>query len=367
MVTRQKQRDTIDDNNEYNESNAINESQSHQLQQVDWLQTLRNTQHQVVGAQDRLYWMLQLRDHIGSMTYTVLDYQLMLDLAVRLCDWVMINRISDILLNIDMDSISPQEYVKAVLTNAEVNVLLGNSSQALRTLECALLTQHHNADLLNSYQWVLDQYQPRLTSAHTVPNDYANDIALTPLELHHIDGFRCAYINQNSSRKSVAELCNLPIFNNDEEWLDWLHTCHHYSNYTVYAVIHSEWGFIGSVCLEVHHGVGFFYYWLGEDFQGYGFGPQAVDILFTMGTQEKGMTCCYATVYCDNHVSLKALKKIGFRHVPIKLAAPYSNTFLYYIGPDKPPQQWNNELQKLFVEMKSDYRLDVTQSRLLDY
>ncbi|ASA57323.1 GNAT family N-acetyltransferase [Vibrio gazogenes] len=191
------------------------------------------------------------------------------------------------------------------------------------------------------------------------------ELTLTLLEPHHIDSYRWAYTKQRDANKSVATLCNLPKFHNDDEWRNWLHTCRRYPNHYLYAVIHQEWGFIGSVCLEVFNGTGFFYYWLGEDFQGYGFGPQAVTILLKMGEQQKGMRCCYAKVYDHNLPSQKALTKIGFTALPIQVSSADNNEKWYYFGPDKTERQWRNELRKLIADMGSDYQIVATKEDLL--
>ena len=100
------------------------DDQSYQpLSRHDWLGALYHVQGQTIEVQDRLYWMLQLRYGFDFMTcvapYTVADYQLMLDLATRLCDWVMIVEISRVLLLLDSE-LSAVEYVKTVIISGVV-------------------------------------------------------------------------------------------------------------------------------------------------------------------------------------------------------------------------------------------------------
>ena len=63
-----------------------------------------------------------------------------------------------------------------------------------------------------------------------------------------------------------------------------------------------EWGFVGSVSLVMHGEVGFFYYWIGRDFQGYGIGPEAVQLLL-QAARERG----------DQQVVLSTAKNAGAR------------------------------------------------------
>ncbi|SHE43588.1 GNAT family N-acetyltransferase [Vibrio gazogenes] len=201
---------------------------------------------------------------------------------------------------------------------------LGDPRQASHILRCALLKHYNEREFGKYYDWI--QYNYINTKETTyLNNGSAGEITLTLLEPLHIDAYRWAYTKQSDANKSVATLCNLPDFHNDGDWLSWLHDCRHYPNHYLYAVIHQEWGFIGSVCLEVFNGTGFFYYWLGEDFQGYGLGPQAVTLLLNIGEQQKGMRCCYAKVYDHNLPSQKALTKIGFTALPIQVSSAANN------------------------------------------
>lgn len=381
MVALQKQSPVIE-SNAIEPHEKLEEEHCSTPSQQGWVLALRDAHRQPIYAEDRLYWMQQLRDyvyqntlsntelserHFDTAKYPVSDYLLMLDLAVRLCDWVMVDDISNTLLNLDADCLSNEQYSKVIVANAEACVQSGKSFQALQSVKCALLNQYQNAELLSCYRWV--QYHAERANQSSIPwQDYcASGIMLTPLESHHIDAYRWTYSKQSEGTASVADLCNLPNFSHDDDWLAWLQSCRHYHNHYLYAVIHQEWGFIGSVCLEVFNGTGFFYYWFGEDFQGYGFGPRAVAILLKLGEQHKGMTSCYAKVYDHNLYSQKALEKIGFSALPIYLAAPYDNELLYYFGPDKTQWQWRDELLTLFTDMGSDFKLEASRDYLLHY
>jgi len=331
----------------------------------DWLQQLSDIKCQQISAQDRRNWMLSLRDHVNHAAYTLADYWLMLDLAVRLCDWVMAIDISSRVLNTDTKWLTDELNIEALLINAQAHVQLGYPYLAIKPLQCGLLKYYDNKRLLNDYYWTQEQDQQAQKNAYSWHNYHAGQLSLTPLARHHLGAFRWAYIKQHSSKSSVAEQCNLPNFNSDDEWFNWLHACQHYPNHYVYGVVHQEWGFIGSVCLEVFQGVGFFYYWLGQDFQGYGFGPQAVSILLNIGKAQKSMHCCYAKVYDHNQASQKALVKIGFTPLPMTLVAPYDNELLYYWGAEKNQHNHRNELTTLFVDMGEQYKLQVTRDALL--
>jgi len=344
------------------------------------LQQFEQLQYQTIDTQDRLYWMLQLRDCFDHSTCAASNYKIMLTLAVRLSDWVMVIDIYQAAIKqneIKQNEIKPhekttssrpssvKEKITLTLDCAEAYVQLGVPAQAMNLLREALFQHYQNSTLFSYYSWAQQKNTSIQKSKIPWQDCSSKELQLIPLESHHIDAFRWTYSKQSTGNNSVAELCNLPKFQSNDDWLKWLQDCGHYQNHYLYTVIHQEWGFIGSVCLEVFNGTGFFYYWLGEDFQGYGFGPQAIDILLTLGQKHKNMACCYAKVYDYNIPSQKALNKIGFIPLPIKLAAPHQNEHLYYFGPTKNQRQYHQELNTLFTDMESDMHLEITRDSLL--
>lgn len=334
-----------------------------------WSAQLEQLQQQRIVSRERLQWMLQLRDALENNDFSVDDFQLMLDLAVRLCDWAIVIHLSHILLqsNTDLKQANQQSIQQENVAQdcAEAYVQMGVPAKAINRLRSALFQHYQNSDVFTCYRWAQRQLTKVQNSRFPWQDCRADELLLTPLEAHHIDAFRWVYSQYRSSEEddcredqSIAQLCNLPRFKNDQHWQNWLKRSQSDPNHYLFAVNHQEWGLIGSVSLEVFNGVGFFYYWLGEDFQGYGFGPKAVDILLTLGADYLDMHCCYAKVYDYNQPSQKALQKIGFKPLAFKVAEPYDNERLYYLGPDKTQQQWRDELIQLFDDMESDLELE---------
>lgn len=172
---------------------------------------------------------------------------------------------------------------------------------------------------------------------------------LTPMQPEHLHGFAWQF-----SDASIATLCNLPTFLSDQHWLDWLDVSRTTSGQYLFAIMHKDWGFIGSVCLEMDDDVGFFYYWLGSDFQGHGYGPEAVNILLRIGTLYHGLKSCYAKVFKHNEISQKGVIKLGFRQLPYSFADPHDHELLYYLGPDKSATSLFFEAQKTFLKFDTD-------------
>lgn len=338
-------------------------------QKTEWIKQLEQVKQEQIYTEDRLYWLLQLRENFDQHEYDLTYYQLMLDLAERLCDWVMVIDIAYAIQHRESFDLKDEEASELICLTAEGYFQLGYYITALNLYKSALLRFYQNKRLFNGYQWLLGKEETTRSSGFPLDyseHEYSRELHLTPLEPHHIDAFRWLYSKQSRNTKSVAELCNLPHFENDQHWFDWQANNLKQGNYYVYAIIHQEWGFIGSVCLEVYHGVGFFYYWLGQDFQGHGFGPKAVSILLSMGVEQKAMHSCYAKVYETNHHSQKAIEKLGFTPLSFRQIAPDDNEILYYLGPEKGEQDCAEELETLYRDMGSSIELDI-KKEVLDF
>jgi RimJ/RimL family protein N-acetyltransferase len=182
-----------------------------------------------------------------------------------------------------------------------------------------------------------------------MPGD--DDLRLEPLGHHHVSDFAWQYYDP-----AIAELCCLPCFENADEWHCWLNDIYAYGDERIFAVIHRVWGFIGSVSLVLNGDIGFFSYWIGRDFQGYGFGPSAASLLLTAGHRHAGMRCCYTKVYGNNTRSRKALEKIGFEDLGICAAEPNNDQLFYRFGERGVCARTVAELHTMMAYLESDSR-----------
>ncbi|NQZ08008.1 MAG: GNAT family N-acetyltransferase [Algicola sp.] len=318
--------------------------------EIDWQQQLSQLCQQPVKASDRLHWMLVMREKLfGDESSNLDDHQiadLMLELAERLCDWPVVIYLREYADDHkDHGHYIVQNKLKLAGAYHQQGLLL----EAAECIRNGLLVHYQQSELAQ-YHW---QLQQALNTGLFAPQDLqAGPLILTPLSDYHLSAFCWVYADPK-----ISQLCNLPEFENNDHWLNWLANDQTHKNKYLFAVIHREWGFIGSVSLEVFDGIGFFYYWLGVDFQGHGFGPQAVDLLLNLGDNCLGLNCCYAKVYEHNTPSQKAMEKLGFKRLPFAVEAPYDNELLYYLGPDKPEQTLFAELDWLFAAQDSDTRL----------
>ncbi len=168
-------------------------------------------------------------------------------------------------------------------------------------------------------------------------------LQLEPLAPHHGEDFLWQF-----AEPAIAQLCDLPAFTEPEPWLEWLDQCYSVGDELLLAIIHPQWGFIGCVSLIIRDGLGFFYYWLGADFQGQGLGPQAVELLLQHATAHYGLHTCYAKAFHYNAPSIRAMAGLGFDELALQVAAPYQDERLFRRGPEQPLAQTVVEMQAFF-------------------
>lgn len=202
------------------------------------------------------------------------------------------------------------------------------------------------------------EYQPikqRLPLKELAVRD--GPLSLTPLEVCH----KAAFMSQYSG--DIAEMCKLPEFGRagEMEWEAWLVDYLKHPSANLFAIYHEDRGFIGSVGLDCHQGAGFFFYWLGADFQARGYGPRVVELLLEWAARNRQVTCCYAVTYEDNIPSIKALRKLAFEKQPLKLAdggdEAYVQEEVFYRGPEKSVERLYSELNDLFAGIGSELRV----------
>ncbi|EKE84395.1 GNAT family N-acetyltransferase [Idiomarina xiamenensis] len=293
-----------------------------------------------VNATRRLPIMQALRrvlsgDNRQLSTATIAN---LVRLAQYLCDWPLLKRLT---------SLPQWDWQLPLWLQADVQ--MGDFEQAQARLDDAA-EQHPQAPLLSLLQQEFAQYRSQSRYPPALMRHGA--ISLTPLAAHHVNDFAWQFAD-----KSIAELCNLPSFSNPQQWLQWLYRCQQEPERHQFAIMHSAFGMIGSVCLQVFDELGFFYYWLGKDFQAQGFGPQAVNLLITLGQRQLGMQRCYAKVYAHNLNSQKALKKLQFEYLPLRAEAPNAQERFYHRGPHQTRIRHFVDLEQLLQRLNSGIEL----------
>jgi|GEM_PF-1760574 len=131
------------------------------------------------------------------------------------------------------------------------------------------------------------------------------EISLQPLAKHH-----AVEVFYQTRDPSIAVMTRLPEFDSLEAVEQWIEESS--ANKSIpkhnFAVIHKEFGFVGSVALHCAGEDAFFYFWVGVDYQGEGYGPKAAALLSRAAKRAMGIKQFFTTVYEDNYRSLRALQ-----------------------------------------------------------
>ena len=263
--------------------------------------------------------------------------------------------------------LSDHRLLLSLCSNDDASRALGDNLDALRALCCLHLGEPAHAlesALRACLRFPEDrrtleltrllrrlQNQAQMLGLPACIRSSGEPIRLTPLDAMHCEEFRLLYDSM------TAELCCLPEFEDDDHWLHWVHEQRTHGRRT-FSVIHDDWGMVGSVSLRVLRGVGLFYYWIGADFRGQGFGPAAVELLLDHAAEHWGMYACFAKVYADNLSSLRALRKLGFYRLPTTARPPHDDQIFLRSGPAQPDCDSRNELDQLLDDLDSEVVLD---------
>lgn len=310
-----------------------------------WLPAIAEQAHTLDPAQ-RTDWLLGLRSawqHHG-WAFTQRDRERLFEVAGRWGDWRLLLSIAE--------AIAGQRSLDTCETLQCIDALwqLGDTEQARQSARRLCLSDPACGDAANRYgdlqAWAAWLARHPFGATLTAADD---GLYLEPLGHHHISAFARQYYDP-----AIAQLCCLPQFDSDEQWHRWVDEVASYGDQLVFSVLHEEWGFVGSVSLVLHEGVGFFYYWIGPDFQGHGLGPKAVNLMLALARESCGMHTCYAKVFEYNRASQRGLEKLGFERLMVSALPPHDDELFYRYGHPAGHDEAVRELKQLTKLMGSD-------------
>jgi len=157
----------------------------------------------------------------------------------------------------------------------------------------------------------------------TVARD--KELRLEPLGSEHVSSLLYQYRDPQ-----IAEMTRLPVMHTAEDVEAWMAEQAEDAARMTYAVMHACWGFVGMVNVHCADKAGYFYFWMGSDFQDRGLGQRATALLFRQ-TDKLGVRDIYTSAYTDNQRSLHALKRVGFKEVSLRALEPDERLIFLYL------------------------------------
>jgi RimJ/RimL family protein N-acetyltransferase len=205
------------------------------------------------------------------------------------------------------------------------NAAIGNLPAAIDAISQALEFEPDNADCLHfraelerrcAHQRGKPWYEPACARQGA--------LALEPLDMQHASGFLQQYRDVQ-----IRVMTRLPDLNTTEQVQYWIESENETPGRISYAVMHQSHGFVGIVSLLCDGDAGYFYFWIGADFQNRGFGKQAMQLLITQMTAF-GLDSLFSSAYVYNNRSRKALRALGFGELPLRAHAPDDEVVFLY-------------------------------------
>ncbi len=145
--------------------------------------------------------------------------------------------------------------------------------------------------------------------------------ATLPISLEPLDPTHAEALCHQYRDSQIAVMTGLPAMSGVDQVREWIRESDQEPGRVNYAVMHDDWGFVGFINLAVSQHAAFFCFWTGVDFQGQGFATMAGRLAFRRA-EECGVPLMLTSAYKDNHRSIRALKRLGFREIAVRACPP---------------------------------------------
>jgi len=228
----------------------------------------------------------------------------------------------------------------------------GGSREALSTLlhalplapdyEAARRLQAELSERLQRWQHLL-AFRPGLTAD--------GPLRIEPLGPEHAVDLRFQFRDEQ-----IGVMTRLPAIESLEQAQAWIASETSVAGRHAYAAVHERWGFVGIVAAHCAQQAAYFYFWIGSDYQGCGFGQSAARLLFAQ-LRAAGLNEIYTSVEQVNLCSRHVLHKLGFLRIDIRTAPPEDNQEFYYFGGKINKDEMAKGLLRLCIEIGSPVSL----------
>ncbi len=150
------------------------------------------------------------------------------------------------------------------------------------------------------------------------------DLSIHPFGLHQTAAAMFQLRDAN-----ITVQTGLPAWKDQDEFSAWVMKRQVADNEACFAVVHAIYGFVGIVSLQWKDDKGYFYFWIGADYQNRCFGSRAARLMFNMAEEKLGIAQVYTCAFRDNTRSRRALGKLGFAMLPFDAKEPDQDAVFY--------------------------------------
>lgn len=152
------------------------------------------------------------------------------------------------------------------------------------------------------------------------------ELSIEPLGQEHAASLLYPYRDEQ-----IGIMARLPAMRNVAEAQAWIKEEAQADGRRSYAVMHACWGLVGVVGCHCAQAAGYFYFWIGSDYQQRGFGQRAAKLLFAQ-LAASGVSAIYSSVYKENLCSQHLMRKLALVQMDINTLPPDDAQYFYYLG-----------------------------------
>jgi RimJ/RimL family protein N-acetyltransferase len=201
------------------------------------------------------------------------------------------------------------------------------NAQTLLARALALQPEHPQSLALQAtLQERLERWRQNIWYLPTYANSTTSSLRLEPIGDEHTTSLLYQYRD-----RQIGVMTRLPEMETLEQAQIWIGEQQQESGRACFAVMHECWGFVGLVSIHCAGSAGYFYFWIGSDFQEQGLGQQAAQLLFEIVAQQ-GVTEIFTSAYEDNLRSIHALTRLGFATLTLRARGPDMTLKFFYLA-----------------------------------
>lgn len=248
------------------------------------------------------------------------------------------------------------ETVDDLCQIADCELVTGNTQAAQTALHRALTILPEHAAATGMMREVERRLEHEKTLAwfRAAPQS-TRGLRLEPLSPHHAEQLHFQYRDPR-----ISMLTMLPALDSVEKTRLWIETESALKGNMNCAVMHEHWGLVGFCSAQRSGDDAYFSFWIGVDYQRYGYGRLAAVELIDM-LRRCGLRSLFAASFQDNEAARRTLNSIGFERMDVAPKSPYESLYFSHLGLDENQENTREQLDKLCAALAIPVEFEASQ------